>query len=237
MPTIIKGQPTSVEVIQRLKDEGGPVLLSFSCGKDSIAAWVALEAAGIEVVPVYLYVVPGIPFVERSIAYFEDAFGTRILQYPHMAFFAYINNSTLQPPERERVLYHNGLPAMRAEDVWALARHDTGLEDAWIADGVRASDSIVRRASLSRHGVAKQSSRKMSPIADWLKGEVMAAIEGRGLELPIDYQLFGRSFDGLDRRFIGPLHDHMPEDWEYLKRWFPLLAVDLIRGGADAAGF
>lgn len=50
MPTIIKGQPTSAEIRKRLKAEGRPVVLSCSLGKDSLAAWVALEDEGIEVV-------------------------------------------------------------------------------------------------------------------------------------------------------------------------------------------
>lgn len=52
MPTIIKGQPTSAEIRKRLKAEGRPVVLSCSLGKDSLAAWVALEDEGIEVVPI-----------------------------------------------------------------------------------------------------------------------------------------------------------------------------------------
>lgn len=34
MPTVIKGQPTSAEIRRRLKDEGRPVVLSCSLGKD-----------------------------------------------------------------------------------------------------------------------------------------------------------------------------------------------------------
>ena len=54
MTTVIRGQGTSEEVRQKLHDEGKPVLLAFSCGKDSIATWLALEDAGVEVVPCYM---------------------------------------------------------------------------------------------------------------------------------------------------------------------------------------
>jgi predicted PP-loop superfamily ATPase len=51
MTTTIEGQPTSAEVRASLAGEGRPVLLAFSRGKDSIAAWLALRDAGVDVVP------------------------------------------------------------------------------------------------------------------------------------------------------------------------------------------
>lgn len=102
---------------------------------------------------------------------------------------------------------------------------------------MRAADSLVRRSSFVRHGVVKKSSRKVSPIADWLKSEVMDAISGAGIELPIDYEIFGRSFDGIDSRFTEPMRRHLPDDYERLRRWFPLMVSDLIRKGADPDGF
>ena len=68
MPTQIKGQPTGAEVIARLKDEGRPVLLAFSCGKDSLATWCALRDAGVAVVPVYLWYLPRLSFVDEAIS-------------------------------------------------------------------------------------------------------------------------------------------------------------------------
>lgn len=229
MPTIIKGQPTSQEVIQRLKDEGKPVLLAFSCGKDSIATWIALEEAGIEVVPCYLWIVPNLNFVDEELKYFEDKFETPIMRYPHPAFYMFLRNATAQAPERLSIIEAMNIPKITFEDVWRAIREDLGLEDSWQADGVRAADSIVRRASFVRHGVMKEHSKKVSPIADWLKAEVMEAINKRGIELPIDYKLFNRSFDGLDYRFIEPIKRELPEDYKVLETWFPLLEADIVR--------
>ena len=83
----------------------------------------------------------------------------------------------------------------------------------------------------------KPHSRKVSPIADWLKQEVMDAIDGAGIKLPIDYEIFGRSFDGIDCRFTEPMRKHLPDDYERLRQWFPLMETDLIRKGADPDGF
>lgn len=232
MPTKIKGQPPSEEVIAKLKDDGKPVLLSFSCGKDSIAAWIALEEAGIEVVPVYMWLVPNLRFIEAELDYFERMFETRIHRYPHAAFYAYLRNATAQAPERLSIIEAMDVPRITYDDIWSAIRKDLDMPDAWIADGVRAADSIVRRVSFVKYGVMKEKTRKVSPVADWLKAEVMDAISRRGIELPVDYELFGRSFDGLDYRFVAPLKKHLPEDYATLEQWFPMLEADIVRHGA-----
>lgn len=232
MPTQIKGQPTSEEVIARLREEGRPVLLSFSCGKDSIAAWIALEEGGVEVVPVYMYCVPPgtLSLVEDDLAYFERAFGKRIRRYPHESYYRWLNRYVCQSPEHLGIIEAAEMLSPKYAQLWSLIKDDLDLpQDTWVADGVRAADSIVRRASLVRHGVIKPSSHKVSPIADWLKGEVMECIERRGIELPVDYELFGRSFDGLDYRFVKPLRDKRPDDYARLLEVYPLVELDIRR--------
>jgi 3'-phosphoadenosine 5'-phosphosulfate sulfotransferase (PAPS reductase)/FAD synthetase len=221
-------------VIARLAAENRSVLLAFSCGKDSIATWIALEDAGIEIVPCYLWYVPHLQFIEEELAYFEDVFGKRINRYPHPSFYRWLADCVMQPPERLRVLEAANFGKPDYDEMYQLIREDLGLSaDTWVADGVRAADSIVRRASFTKHGVIKTAKRKVSPIADWLKAEVMEAIEHRGIKLPIDYEIFGRSFDGLDRRFTGPMREHLPKDYARLVEWFPLIECDLVRGGVD----
>jgi hypothetical protein len=39
-------------------------ILSFSCGKDAIAAWLELKRYFDNIVPVYMNLVPGLEFVE-----------------------------------------------------------------------------------------------------------------------------------------------------------------------------
>ena len=75
----------------------------------------------------------------------------------------------------------------------------------------------------------KPSSRKVSPVADWLKGEVLARIKSAGIPLPVDYEWFGRSFDGIDYRFIEPLSRFAPDDFARVLDWFPLAEAELVR--------
>jgi hypothetical protein len=230
MPTVIKGQPTSEEVRRELAEKGEPVLLAFSCGKDSLAAWIALEDVGVEVVPAYLWLVPNLDFVNDSLSYFEDLFGKRIARYPHPSFYRLINHAVFQAPEHLRVIEAAKLPTPDYDTVWNLIKEDLGMEGAWVADGVRAADSPIRRASFVKHGVMKDASKKVSVVCDWLKAEVYEALESRKVRLPIDYEIFGRSFDGLDRRFTEPMKNHLPDDYARLEEWFPLIGADIVRG-------
>lgn len=238
MPTKIKNQPPSRVIRERLAAEGKPVLVAFSMGKDSIAAELALRDSGVDTRLVYLYYVPrgadgvSMRFIDDGLARLEDQLGKEIRRYPHPSLYRFLNNFVFQPPERCAVIEAAMLPTPSYDDMWALIRGDMGLDaETWVADGVRAADSIVRRAALSRYGVMKSSNRKVSPIADWLKAEVLACIEGAGVDLPVDYEWFGRSFDGIDYRFTKPLSEHAPDDFKRLLEWFPLADLEIFRHG------
>ena len=238
MPTLIKGQPTSAEVRDRLAEEGRPVLVAFSGGKDALAATLALRDAGVETRLAYLYLVPPGPdgvslrFVDDGLARMEDQLGQPIHRYPHPSIYRWLNALIFQPPERCAVIEAARLPEPSYEDVWGLVREDLGLPpDTWCADGVRAADSIVRRASLVKHGLWKPRLHKVSPIADWLKAEVMDSIKAHGVDLPVDYEWFGRSFDGIDYRFLAPIREHAPDDYERILHWYPLADLEVIRHG------
>lgn len=236
MPTKIKNQLPSSAIRAKLKAENRPVLVSFSLGKDAIATELALADEGIETVLAYMYLIPPdskgkhLSFVQDSLDKLEQQLGKRIHTYPHPSLYRWLNGFVMQPPERLAVIQAAEFPPLDYPTLWELIKEDLGLPaDTWVADGVRAADSIVRRASLSRHGVMKASSRKVSPIADWLKAEVLDCIESHGIDLPVDYELFGRSFDGLDYRFLKPIKDNLPQDYERILEWFPLVEMEILR--------
>jgi len=226
----IEGVRPSAEIRADLAAEGRPVLLAFSCGKDALAAWLAMRADGITVIPYYLYYVPGLHFIEDSLDRFERLFDTTIARYPHPSLYRWLNNLVFQPPERCAIIEAAQLPTPTYEQMLTLIRSDLNLPaDTWVADGVRAADSIVRRASIKTHGPAKRRSGKVSAIWDWRKAEVLDRIAAAGIALPVDYEWFGRSFDGIDYRFIEPLSRHAPEDYRRVLDWFPLAELELMR--------
>ncbi len=225
----IAGVMPSRDIRESLRS--APVLLAFSAGKDAIASWLALLDSGVTVVPYYMYYVPGnLDFITRTLDQFEDRFTTEIKRYPHPSIYRWLNRLVFQPPERCATIEAARLPEPTFEQMLDLIRADLGLPvDTWVADGVRATDSIVRRVSIKRHGPMKTTSHKVSAIWDWQKAEVLDAIESAGIELPVDYDWFGRSFDGLDKRFLEPLSRHAPDDYQRILGWYPLAEMELIR--------
>ena len=232
----VVGVESSEAIRQHLKDEHRPVLVAFSGGKDCVAAELALQEAGVETVLVHLYSVPGkepgkaLGFVEDGLKAYEDKWQKPIHRYPHPGFYRMLNNYVFQPPERLDVIDAAQLPTPEFAVMWLAIRQDLGLDDdTWVADGVRAADSLVRRASIKKHGAMKPEGHKVSPVWDWLDRRVYSYIEDSGVELPIDYEWFGRSFDGIDYRFLKPIHDNAPEDFEQILEWFPLADLELMR--------
>jgi hypothetical protein len=229
--TTLDGIPPSTEVRTQLAEAGRPVLLAFSRGKDSIAAWLALCDAGVDVRPFYLYLIPGLLGFERaSLTYFEDYFGTPIPAYPHPGLYRWLRQNVFQPPDRWRAIQEMRLPNLTHEKVNAMVRADYGLPPGtWVADGVRAADSLPRRAAIKTHGAFRPGSGKCSPVWDWDIRETMQAIHRSKVRLPVDYKWFGRSFAGLDLRFLAPLAKRAPDDYQRVLDWFPLADLELHR--------
>jgi hypothetical protein len=229
---------TGEQVIEQVKANSTTVLLAFSRGKDSIGAWLALRAAGLEVVPFHMYLVPGLGFVDRSLKYYEEFFGCRIRNYPHPSLYRWLNNFVFQAPENCRIIEAARLPMFDYDQLHTLIREDLELPaGAWVCSGVRAVDSPNRRAAVNRFGPMNHKRRMCWPVWDWNKDRLMGEIRKAGVRLPIDYRMFGRSFDGIDRRFAEPLKAWFPEDYDRLVSYFPLASIDIWRAryGRDSS--
>ena len=147
-------QIPGVKPSQVLRDElrGETVILAFSRGKDSVAAWLALREAGVEVLPYHMYLVPDLAFVDKSLSYFAEWFGCGpILNLPHPSLYRWLSNLVYQSPERCGVIERCGLVVPDYEDMNPIVREHFGLPpDTWVCNGVRAADSPNRRMAISQ---------------------------------------------------------------------------------------
>lgn len=222
---------TSDALCEYVKEQhGAKVLLSFSTGKDSIACWLQLRKHGIEVYPVYMYSIPDLEFVEQSLRYFERVFDSRILRLPHPSLYRQLNALVFQPPEHCAVIEQANLLEYDYADAFVAAKHVFGLpQQTLCAVGVRAVDSPQRWTAIKRHGPLNQGKRTFYPVFDWRKDQLISTIKASGVKLPIDYKWFGRTFDGLDYRFMAPLRENAPRDFERVKQWFPLVDLEMFK--------
>lgn len=221
---------TGEQVIAAMRKQTDTILLAFSCGKDAIGTWLACRPHFARIVPYYMYLVPGLEFVERSIRYYEQVFGQRILRVPHPSLYRWLNESTFVAPEQLRVIDRAGLPSFEYLDMQDEIRKDLGLSsDCYTASGVRAADSPLRRVSIVTHGAISHKQRQFMPIWDWGIDRLLGEIRSAGIKLSVDYRLFGRSFDGLDYRFIEPIKRTFPRDYQRILEWFPLVEAEIAR--------
>lgn len=81
-------------------------------------------------------------------------------------------------------------------------------------------DSMERRMGIHRHGPFGYDNVKA--IWNWSTKDVMKVIADNHIKLPVDYEMFGRSWDGFSYQFIKPIKDRFPEDYEKSKSGSPL---------------
>lgn len=222
--------PHGTALLEQLAERSPTVLLAFSRGKDSIVAWLAMRDSGLfkRIIPYHMFLVPGLQFERESLDYFEQFFGTKIHEVPHPSLYRLLRNCVFQPPERLAILEAAGLPNIDYLDVIDELCADLGLgNEIMIADGVRCCDSPMRRLALAKYGPIRR--RKCSVAWNWNKARVMQTISAAGCKLPVDYAMFGRSFDGIDYRFLAPLRERFPEDYEKIRELFPLCELEFFR--------
>lgn len=208
----------------------GTCILSFSGGKDSIVAWLAMREQFDKIVPIFMYLVPGLRFVEEGIAYFEEYFDTHIIRMPHPSLYRLLMNAVFMPPERLRVLEARQWEEFTYDDVFNIVKLAKGLPlDTWTAIGVRSADSLNRRTAIKRYGSLNIERRTFYPVFDWNKDTLVETLKDAEVMLPVDYHLFGRSFDGIDYRFLQPLKEKYPDDYATILEWYPLAELEMKR--------
>lgn len=224
--------PRGETLLKAVRKTYGPrALLAFSTGKDALASALAMREHFDEIVMVYFELVPGLSFVRESLAYYEEFFGQKIYRLPHPTFYEWLRTSAFQTPSRIGLIAGFDLPAeydyMAAHD---MLREHEGLDEAVpCANGIRAADSPMRRVSLMTHGPISYTSRQWSPVWEFKKQDVLDILDRNAVKLPVDYRVFGRTFDGLDYRFVKPLKEHFPDDYAKVLEWFPLVELGIWR--------
>lgn len=224
----------SAELCEKMASECDTAILAFSTGKDSIAAWLQMRKYFKKIVPYYCYVVPELGFVERSLKYYEDFFDCHIYRLPHRSLYRFLRGMVFQPPEHVTKIEALDLPGEEYDDtmIGEIIRDCAKLPDgAYTGTGVRAADSPMRMLAMKTHGAINRNGKRFYPVYDWKKDDLLKAFEESGVKLPVDYKLFGRTFDGLDYRFLKPIKEHFPEDYERILAWYPLAELELFRRG------
>jgi hypothetical protein len=223
----LRGDDLIAEYKERFGDK---TLIAFSRGKDSIATALALRDK-IEMIPFHYDTVPGLEFIDESIAYYEkNLFGRRILRMPNPSFYRHMRDGMFQPMRRSQTLAATTIPYFNHASVVELVQQQEGIEGEILsATGLRALDNAIRFLSLRKHGPIRPTAGNWAPIWDWTKGRLMEEIETSGISLPPDYLFLPRSLDGFSYLYLAPLRKLYPRDYQRILAWFPLAEAELLR--------
>ncbi len=211
---------------------GGTAMLSFSCGKDSIGCWIQLRRYFKNIYPVYMYLVPGLEFVEESLRYYEKKLGSEIYRLPHPSLYRLLRNGVFQTPDRWMVTdqVRGILPELDYDDLAIESKNHFKLPpETYNAVGIRSADSPMRRTVILKHGSVNHRKLVFWPVYDWNADRLFDEIKNSGIKLPKDYDMFGRSFDGIDRRFLEKIRVHCPKDYKRILEFFPMAELELKR--------
>jgi hypothetical protein len=225
--------PYGPDLYKMVREEMGPrVLLKFSGGKDAIAVALAIREHFDEIVPLFLYLVPGLSFVDEAMDYYERKLfdGRKILKAPHPAVFEWMYHSTYMCPASAAVAAAANLPVPEYEDINEAVREQEGLpSNCLAATGVRYSVNMTRVQLVRKHGPILYKSGTWMPVWDWNKREVLDCLRHHDIKLSADYAVANKSFDGLHISYIYPIKKHFPEDYKKILEWFPLLDAEIWR--------
>lgn len=228
-----------MDLYQEVKKRSDRLLMSFSIGADSIASFLRIMEDGAfdmaDGVYFYYWFLPGVPWVDDYIDYFEDKFGIKIIQLPNPIFVNDQGTGFLKTPitaaatamlQKSRYRYERNDKAFLERAV----KINQGLPlETLTAIGVKQGDSAMRRITLRKNEGLSLNQGKWYPIWDFENRDVYDIIKRHGLKMPYDYELFGISFENLDYRFSKPIKDRCPETYKLLKQWYPQIDMYIAR--------
>lgn len=225
------GQPVSgddlISLVKRLG--GNKILLSFSMGKDSLATWLYLQDK-FEVIPYFLYWIPGLSFVEAALDYYEEYFGRHIIRLPHPLFYNMFATGAYQEPHNIGLVQAMQLPSYDYADIDDVLAEEYKLDKPFCAVGMRVADNVQRRNLIMQMGALGFKRRRYyQAIWDWDINDVVEIIKRHQVKIPIDYKYWGRTLAAFDYQYLKPLRNAFPQDYEVVKQWFPLIDLEFYR--------
>ncbi len=223
-----------IDAVKAHSPSGDTILLSFSGGKDSIAMWLAIREH-FDIIPYFLYWLPGLSFVDAAIEYYEDYFDTEIIRLPHPLFYNMLRTYSYREPHELAIVQAMNLTEFDFADVDDIIAMQYGLDAPFCAIGMRAADNIDRRNLIFQQGsVGIKKRRYYYPIWDWNVSQVSQIIIDNGVKIPADYKYWGRTLAAFDYQYLKPLRKAFPDDYNRMLEWFPLLEVEFFRYEAMA---
>lgn len=190
----------------------------FSGGKDSVATLDLCCKYFDEVQPVFMYLVKDLEFQERTIRWYEDKYGFKMLRIPHFMLSDFLRYGSFR-------MLDLTVPIVSTKEVYDYIREETGIY--WISGGERISDSIIRRAMIKNSSSIDLKRGRFYPIAYWRKKHVMSYITQNRLPMSLENRALGFSFRSLFGSELKTIKEKFPNDFQKIKDDFPLVEASI----------
>ena len=204
------------------------ILVALSGGKDSLCTLdVTVRKYGAErVTPFLMELVKDLDCEWEIIRKVEKRYGLKCLGVPHHDLPRILKDGVFCPSGPRAM----ALKLTKQADTEAYVRKLTGAPDAWIAWGMRAADSVVRRAMLARIKGIDVPKRRIYPIWTWNLSDVYGYL--RANKLPTPRIVGGGKFGGgvdLSPKTLSWLKKHYPSDYRKIEAVFPFCGAAVFR--------
>lgn len=229
--SFIRGTPDSDALCREIaKASGGVCLLSFSRGKDALAAWLNLTRFFDRIIPFTCAGVPHLDFADEYLAYVERIFGTHVIRIQDGGLYGAIDALQFQLPHDEAWIDEAELPRYDAQDIADAIRNHLGYPNAWTAYGLNASDSIDRIITVRQCRGRYYGTRSFYPNFDWTHAQIMDALKQSNVKLSNEYHIAARSFaGGLMPHTLLAVERRAPDVIGRLEHYYPLIKASLCR--------
>lgn len=206
------------------------VTVGFSLGKDSLCCATILRNLKVEYIPIYFYIVPDLEFIEKTIILYEKLLNIKIIRLPHPMMYDFLRHQDFQYPKMIDYLEAANLPKLTFEQLTNCYLESIGEENLFDVVGMRACESFNRRKYFQKYSTGiRHDERKIFPIFNWSKGDVLKYLSVNKIPLSDDYKIWNRSYDGMKYQFLIGVKNHYPEDYKKIMEYFPLLDVEIFR--------
>jgi hypothetical protein len=206
-------------------------VLHFSTGADAVASYLKLKEHGIHPILIYHCFLKDLPMVKNYIDYFQKKFNERIYQFPSTLWAERIDNALYQRPVWAREKFRNHITRYELDkftkDMFDRLIADTLGGDVVFHLGLRYTDGLRRYQHLRRHGASYGN--KFYPIAAYQVADIQSILEKHDCLLPIEYRLWGISFESPRAWNMNLLKEHCPETYRQILKVFPMAGLEGAR--------
>ena len=199
------------------------VVLHYSTGKDSLAAWLTLREMGFEVIPVYKEVIPNLEFLSKIISAHEKFFETEIHILPSdrqlTALYAQYGEQEEQNTKGLLTALNKAkkLNSRKNIDDWLLTHFGCGIA----VTGTKGSDNLSRRTNFVMDGPYNAKRRTYSLCWRLSKNAPLRMLVEAKCAIPKYYLWLARSPEFLFDMEYSFIKEHYPDDWQIITTILP----------------